>query len=544
MAISPETIEEVIRVANVYDVISQYINLEKTGSNYRALCPFHPEKTPSFMVSPQKNIFKCFGCGKSGNAVKFVMEYEGISFPEAIVKIAQQYNIPVKYTKEDENKDLLGLYNVVKKVASFYKEQLKKSEKAKKYLKEREINYSTVDFFEIGYSPENSNILLEYCKKEGISEEDLKKTGIISIYENGQIVDKFRGRVIFPIKDHRGRTVAFGGRSIEESKTPKYLNSPETPIYSKSKVLYGYYEARDILREKKEVIIVEGYFDLLSLYQIGIKNVVATLGTALTEKHAELLKKFVNRAYLMFDSDKAGKNAVIRASKVLLSKEIEVYYIPLEKKDPDELSKEGRKTVEMVINSSKDFLLYLLERIKETTDLKKEKKLIDLYLEILSYVPDKYVQGVYLKKLSEEIGIPIQFLEVKERKNPVEKEEKNVLESKLFYPEKIILKTLVFEKDKLLSMFEDFDKIEGSEYFLYLVNLIINNQLSEGELEEIKSFEVPVDTKAALEALKNLHKKWIKTQIELSALFNKTDENILSLIIKNNKEDVIADDDA
>ncbi len=544
MAISPETVEEVIRVANVYDVISQYINLEKTGSNYRALCPFHPEKTPSFMVSPQKNIFKCFGCGKSGNAVKFVMEYEGISFPEAIVKIAQQYNIPVKYTKEDENKDLLGLYNVVKKVASFYKEQLKKSEKAKKYLKEREINYSTVDFFEIGYSPENSNILLEYCKKEGISEEDLKKTGIISIYENGQIVDKFRGRVIFPIKDHRGRTVAFGGRSIEESKTPKYLNSPETPIYSKSKVLYGYYEARDILREKKEVIIVEGYFDLLSLYQIGIKNVVATLGTALTEKHAELLKKFVNRAYLMFDSDKAGKNAVIRASKVLLSKEIEVYYIPLEKKDPDELSKEGRKTVEMVINSSKDFLLYLLDRIKETTDLKKEKKLIDLYLEILSYVPDKYVQGVYLKKLSEEIGIPIQFLEVKERKNPVEKEEKNVLESKLFYPEKIILKTLVFEKDKLLSMFEDFDKIEGSEYFLYLVNLIINNQLSEGELEEIKSFEVPVDTKAALEALKNLHKKWIKTQIELSALFNKTDENILSLIIKNNKEDVIADDDA
>ena len=544
MAISPETVEEVIRVANVYDVISQYINLEKTGSNYRALCPFHPEKTPSFMVSPQKNIFKCFGCGKSGNAVKFVMEYEGISFPEAIVKIAQQYNIPVKYTKEDENKDLLGLYNVVKKVASFYKEQLKKSEKAKKYLKEREINYSTVDFFEIGYSPENSNILLEYCKKEGISEEDLKKTGIISIYENGQIVDKFRGRVIFPIKDHRGRTVAFGGRSIEESKTPKYLNSPETPIYSKSKVLYGYYEARDILREKKEVIIVEGYFDLLSLYQIGIKNVVATLGTALTEKHAELLKKFVNRAYLMFDSDKAGKNAVIRASKVLLSKEIEVYYIPLEKKDPDELSKEGRKTVEMVINSSKDFLLYLLDRIKETTDLKKEKKLIDLYLEILSYVPDKYVQGVYLKKLSEEIGIPIQFLEVKERKNPVEKEEKNVLESKLFYPEKIILKTLVFEKDKLLSMFEDFDKIEGSEYFLYLVNLIINNQLSEEELEEIKSFEVPVDTKAALEALKNLHKKWIKTQIELSALFNKTDENILSLIIKNNKEDVIADDDA
>ncbi len=535
MAISPETIEEVKRTANVYDVISEYITLEKTGSNYRALCPFHQEKTPSFMVSPQKNIFKCFGCGVSGDAIKFVMEYEGLNFSDAIVKLAQKYNIPVKYTKNSEDiAHLQGLYQITQKIASFYKEQLKKSEKAKRYLNQRNISATIADIFDIGYSPEDVKELLEFCKKEDISLEELKEIGLITQLEDGKVLDKFRGRIIFPIKDHRGRVIAFGGRSLSPEKQPKYLNSPETKIYTKSKVLYGFFEAKDYLREKKEVIVVEGYFDLLSLYQLGIKNVVATLGTAFTEGHAKLLKKFVDRAILMFDSDKAGKKAAIRASQLLISQEIEVYYAQMNRKDPDELAKEGRLVVEEIISSSKDFLFFLLEKIKDEKELKKKKSLIDLYLDTVSFIPGKHVRGLYLKELSKEIGIPVELLEVKNRKIETSREE-NELEKHLFFPEKLILKTLVYEKNNLLSKFSKFDRIEGSEYFLYLIELVLNNQLSEEELEEIKSFPVNVDIKGAVESLENLHQKWIQKQIEISALFNQIDNSVLSLFLEKTK---------
>lgn len=535
MAIAPETIEEVKRVANVYDVISEYITLERTGSNYRALCPFHSEKTPSFMVSPQKNIFKCFGCGVSGDAIKFIMEYEGVNFSDAIIKLAQKYNIPVRYTKNSEDIAYLqGFYQITRKIADFYKSQLKKSSIAKKYLSDRKISPSTTDIFDLGFSPENPEELLDFCKRENISIEELKEIGLVTLLENEKVLDKFRGRIIFPIKDPKGRIVAFGGRSISPEREPKYLNSPETKIYSKSKVLYGFFESKDYLREKKEVIIVEGYFDLISLYQIGIKNVVATLGTAFTREHAKLLKKFVNRAILMFDSDKAGKKAAIRASQLLLSQEIEVYYANIGKKDPDELAKEGRTAVEKVIASSKDFIFFLLDRIKEEEELKKKKNLIDLYLDIVSYIPNKHSQALYLKELSEELNIPVELLEVKEKDLEIVKED-NQLEKHLFFPEKLILKTLVFEKDNLLKKFDNFDKIEGSEYFLYLLELVLNNQLSEEELEEIKNFPVTVDIDGAVEALKNLHQKWIQKQLEISALFNQVDNSVLSLLFRKNK---------
>ncbi len=529
--ISPETIEEVVRTANVYDVISDYITLEKAGSNYRALCPFHQEKTPSFMVSPTKNIFKCFGCGISGNAVKFVMEYEGLSFPEAIIKLAEKYNIPVKYIKSENTKVLKGLYKITERISYFYKEQLKKSKEAKDYLNKRDILFSTADLFNLGYSPENPDELLSFCKKEGIDIKRLEEVGVVTFSEKG-ITDRFRGRIIFPIRDHRGRVVAFGGRVIKEGREPKYLNSPETKIYSKSKVLYGLFESKDFLREKKEAVIVEGYFDLISLYQIGIKNVVATLGTAFTVEHGKLLKRFVKRAYLLFDSDKAGKKAALNTSKILLSLGMEVFYVPLEEKDPDILAKSGRKAVENLLLKSKDFLIFLLERIKNEKELKKQKKLIDLYLDVLGYLPDKHVKGLYLKSLSDETGIPINMLEVPEKSVKQGEEELEGISKYLYFSEKIILKTLIYNRDEILRSFNEFDKIEGSEHFLYLINSIIEGQISEDELEEIKNLPVEPNISAALNALEQLHKKWLKKQIEISAIFNKVDESILSLILK------------
>ncbi len=537
MAISPDTIEEVRRTANVYDVISEYLNLEKTGSNYKSLCPFHSEKTPSFIVSPQKNLYKCFGCGKSGTALSFLMDYEGLSFSDAIIKLANKYNIPVKFTKSEiDTEHLKDLYTVSEKIVKFYKNQLMNSLKGKKFLYERDIRTTTADYFNIGYSPENINDLIDFCKKEDIPIEKLKEIGIINVYDNGKISDKFRGRIVFPIRDHRGRYVAFGGRSLSNNQQPKYLNSPETKIYSKSKVLYGFFEAKDQLREKKWAVIVEGYMDLLSLYQVGVKNVVATLGTAFTEDQGELLKKFVNKAILMFDSDKAGKKASIRTAKILYSKGIDVYYAPLEDgKDPDDIAKEGSKKVDQVIKNSKDFLAFLLEKIKVEKELKKKGEIIDLYLEMVSQIPDKTKQGLLIKKLSEETGLQESYLEIKKNEN-FKKEEKIELSEYLSKNEQIILKTLVLNKEELLKRFDKFDKIEGSGNFELLVREILNKDEIDDEIRErILQFPVESNVEAALFALERKYILWKKKEVELylSMNINVDDEFLIQL-----KEDV------
>ncbi|NPA58112.1 MAG: DNA primase [Aquificae bacterium] len=537
MAISQETVEEVLRVSNVYDVVSEYLNLQRTGSNYKALCPFHNEKTPSFIVSPQKNIFKCFGCGKSGNALTFLMEYEGLSFGDAVIKLAERYNIPVKFTREDEKAQLKkGLYQVAEKVKEFYRQELKNSTEAKKYLWKREVSPSVVEKFGIGYSPTDASRLKAFADKEGITVEQLKQIGVAVEDGKGGFYDRFRGRIIFPIRDHKGRVVAFGGRVIDGNRQPKYLNSPETEIYSKGKVLYGFFESRDYLREKKEVVVVEGYLDLISLHQIGIKNVVATLGTALTGEQGKLLSRFVRKAILMFDPDRAGKLAVIRASKVLLPYRIEVYYCPLEKgKDPDDLAKEGYKKVEQVLSRAEDFLLFLVKRAKQEKDLKKRKEIIDLYLDLVSYLPDKHEQGIYVKELSQALGIPVEMLQVKERKGIKKEEEESLGLEKLSFNEKLVLKGLLEHREQVLSSFDKFDKISGSAYFLYLLNEILNNGDNE-ELEQIRKLEVPSSLEAVLEALNLLHRKWLSLQNELDAVFlSNPDDALLKRIFTNKK---------
>ncbi len=552
MAISPSTIEEVQRTANVYDVISDYLDLKRAGSSYTTLCPFHSEKSPSFMVSPQKNIWKCFGCGKSGDSIKFVMEYEGLNFADAIIKIANKYGIEVKYTKSDKDQQKLkGLFETAKKISQFYKEQLKKSSFAKDYLKKREILPTVVDIFDIGYSPTEIKYLMNFCEKENISLEDLKKIGLITEKENGRITDKFAGRLIFPIKDHKGRVVAFGGRAIEENRLPKYLNSPETEIYQKRKVLYGFFEAKDYIRELHKVIVVEGYLDLVSLYQVGIKNVVATLGTALTKEHGKLISKFTKEAILMFDSDKAGKKAVIEASKVLLGENLDIKYcIMPEGEDPDSVSKKGFNYVNSLIDNSKDIFQFLIEKIEEYSSdsyknndkvLKKKKEIIDLYINLLSHIEDNVKKGVLLKHLSDVTGIPVELLNTVKtpaEKHFVEKEGNSEKNNRyLSYNEKLILKTLLNKKDEILKQFSDFDKIKGSVYFHYLLNLILGDNINEDseEYREIQNFYEKVDTKAAIEALHLLHKKWINEEAEITAVLSFDKEDLLKEILEKRK---------
>ncbi|RUM48308.1 MAG: DNA primase [Hydrogenothermus sp.] len=541
MAILPETIEEVKSVANVYDVISEYLDLKKVGTSYSALCPFHSEKTPSFYVSPQKNIWKCFGCGKSGNAISFLVEYEGISYSQAIIKLAEKYNIQVKFSSKDNFKEKSKILTVLEKVAKFYKQQLKNYPKPRRYLLERGINPSTIDKFDIGYSPEDDSFI-KFVEKENIDKKILVDAGIISSIDSKK--DKFSGRIIFPIKDLSGRVIAFGGRVIDDNKSPKYLNSPETKVYHKSEVLYGLYEAKEHIREENFAVIVEGYFDVISPYQVGLKNIVASLGTAFTQKQAKLLKKFTDKIYLMFDSDKAGKQAVIRASKIFLSEGIQVYYVPLEDKDPDLLAKKGYKALREKLQKGENFLDFLIKTWKNTKSREKRASLMKIVLDILSTAKDKIIVSEYVNILSKETGMLKEFLieEMKKFKSnkTITKDEEEVFikKDKLNTAEKIVLKGLItLDKNQVLNILNNYGKIVSSEYFNYLMDAILNNELSEKEYEEIKSFETsPITLETFEDAISSLIKLNQEKQLkEKAIIFGNTSEETLMEIYKLKK---------
>jgi len=551
LAISRETIEEVQRTANVYDVISEYLELKRAGSSYTTRCPFHSEKTPSFMVSPQKNIWKCFGCGKSGDALKFIMEYEGLSFADAIIKLANKYGIQVKFTKTDEKDKLLsGLFNITKELSEFYKEQLKNHTEPRKYLDKRGLLPSVIDKFDIGYSPDDPEKFEQFIKEKNIPIENLSKIGTISIKEDGKIRDKFYKRIIFPIKDYKGRVVGFGGRRLDDG-LPKYINSPESEIYQKSKVLYGYYESRDYIRETKEVVVVEGYFDVISLHQIGIKNVVATSGTALTKEHGKLISKFATDVILMFDSDSAGKKAAISASKILLTEGLNVKYCPLpEGEDPDSISKKGYTEVKKLIDNSITIFEFLIKKIKELNLseenennneklLKKKKELINLYITLANKVKDKIERGILIQYLSDTTGFLVDYfdgLESEVEESSADKESEDSLEN-LTLNEKIVLKGLLENKEEILSKFNKFDKIDGSVYFKYLLDMILQNPDTKEyeEIDKIRQLPVKSDVDSVLYALELLHKRWIQKEIEAGTFLAMDDDRALLETLEKKK---------
>jgi DNA primase len=454
MAISPETIEEVNKVANVYDIISDYISLKKTGSVYVALCPFHSEKTPSFVVSPTKNIFKCFGCGISGNAIKFVMEYEKISYFDAVVKIAQKYNIPVKYLNSEKDKVYKGLYLTTRIIAEFYKESLKNSSIAKEYLKKRSISPQIVEEFEIGYSPQENDVFYRYIQEKNIQLNDLEKIGLITINENG-IRDKFSGRLIFPIKDIKGNIIAFGGRTLQEGKQPKYLNSPDTVIYKKGNTLYGIYQSLPYIKEKESVIIVEGYMDCLMMHQAGFNNTVATLGTALTEEHIKLLKGLADNFYLIFDGDDAGKKAALRACEIFMNIGItpQIVLLP-EGEDPDSLIRNDKMDIllESIKHSQKgiDFLIkfYKIKYSLFTTDGIRGF-ISDIEKHLQNITNPLEIELVY-REVAKTINMtPEELINILSHSKKIDKSPSIVINNTVFSPEDYILAYLLKNNDYL-----------------------------------------------------------------------------------------------
>jgi DNA primase len=410
--IPDEIIEEIREQADIVEVLSDHLTLKKAGRNYKGLCPFHQEKTPSFMVSPEKQLFHCFGCGIGGNVFTFLMKYEQISFAEAARSLAQRYGVRIpegKTSVEDQRRE--RLLNINALALDFYVNLLREDKggkNARDYLTQRGIERGVWEDYRIGYAPPRWDALVTHFKKKGLNAKEVEALGLI-IPKKGGWYDRFRDRIIFPIFDLRDRVIGFGGRVLDETKEPKYLNSPDSFLYKKGANFYGINVARKYIRKEDEkVFIVEGYFDLLSMAQQGIKNVVATLGTALTPEQVRFARRFGKEFFLLFDPDEAGKKAALRGLNLFVQEDIFPMVIPLpDGLDPDSYFQQGGSR-QALLERAVPGVEYAMETLMYGCDLgtvEGKAKVIKTVLPFLLQIKDGVSRDLYLKRLAEKMGV-------------------------------------------------------------------------------------------------------------------------------------------
>lgn len=409
---SDELIEEIKNNNDIVDVISQYVVLKRSGRNYFGLCPFHKEKSPSFSVSPDKQIFHCFGCGVGGNVFHFISKIENINFRESVEMLAERANI-VLPTSEDERDNRLSklrsrVYEINKETAIFYHENLYKptAKVAQNYVKKRKLDNKTLKNFLIGYSG-NFNELYQHLKQKGFTNEEILASSLVNQNRNGTFIDRFRHRFMFPIQDVRGRIIAFGGRVLDDSK-PKYINSPENVVYSKGRHLYGLYQAKK--SPMKKIIIVEGYMDAVSLHQRGITNVVASLGTALTENQGHLLKNNAEQIIIGYDADGAGQAATMRGLEILQNMGCDIRILQIEgAKDPDEfVTKFGSERFLQYVERAISLVEFKVKILKKNLNLENTSdkiKFLNEVAKILTRVDNQMEQEIYIDKIAKDYGI-------------------------------------------------------------------------------------------------------------------------------------------
>ena len=393
---------------DIVDVISRRISLKRAGSNYKGICPFHNEKTPSFVVSEAKQIFTCFGCGASGDAIEFVKRYNNLEFNDAIRQLASEYGIEMEENR-GYGEDLEIYYNINRDAALFfYKSFTEKANKGYSYMKSRGIRPEILKKFGIGYADESWNSLYEHLTEKGYPVDKLIEVGLVS-ESKGRYYDKFRNRVIFPIINTAGKVIGFGGRAIDSNDNPKYLNSPESKVFRKKNNLYGLNLSRASVGKEGFIILVEGYMDTISLYQGGITNVVASLGTALTENQSHLIKRYTKDVVLSYDSDSAGIAAAIRGMDILHNEGLKVKIIKISGgKDPDELIRnEGREAFRKLVENALSFGDYKLNYIKSKYNLKDDDSRIECIKEIAESLSKlgAVEQDIYIKKVSKELSV-------------------------------------------------------------------------------------------------------------------------------------------
>ena len=412
--ISKETIDKVFEFARVEEVISDFIALKKTGANFKGLSPFTNEKTPSFIVSPSKQIWKDFSSGKGGNVIAFLMEHEQFNYPESIRYLANKYNIEIietndKYENSEERNKRESLFIINSFAQEYFQNVVLKEVDVKNYLKERGLSDSTIVNFNIGFSPDKKNSFYKYASEKGFSTDYLIETGLVISNENNHI-DRFRGRIMFPIKSISGRVIGFGGRIIDSNKKiAKYINSPESKIYNKSKTLYGIYESKQFIVKNDVCFLVEGYMDVVQLHEHGIKNVLATSGTSLTKDQIILIKRLTSNIIILFDGDQAGLSASMRSIDMILEEGLNVKICQFpDGEDPDSFVKKYKhdKMIEYIDEESKDLIDFIISVNNEfEKDEDKKVDLIKSILKSISLIPDLLKQEVYIKKLSSVLSI-------------------------------------------------------------------------------------------------------------------------------------------
>jgi DNA primase len=490
MRISEKKIEEVRNSANIVDIVSEYVQLRKRGKNYLGLCPFHKEKTPSFTVSEDKQIYHCFGCHNGGNVFKFLMEYKKISFIEAVQELAEHLGIQLDFdesTSEKQSEQEI-LFDINTEVARFYSNNLLNeldAEYARSYFENRKIKIQTVRAFGLGFALNSRDSLVKFLLSKKIDLDKALQLGLIGKSNDGKVYDKLSGRIIFPIFSPNGRVVAFAGRTLlEKTDSAKYINSPESLIYVKGRVLYGLSHTKDEIRKANRAILVEGYMDLISLFQSGIKNVVAVSGTALTDEQAQLLSRFTKNVVLLFDADSAGINASLRSIEILLRRDFDIKIAALPPgEDPDSfINKFGKDEFKEIIKRAENFFEYqtaYFEKQGAFNDPQKTTEAIRELIKPAALIEDELKRTVLIKNISKKFNLREKLLErelenaIKQKNKyedkPSEQNSKKDLIENLFEQKaKKSISSIYFNKEVELIKF----LFEGNEA---IIKLIFNN---------------------------------------------------------------------
>ena len=510
--IPKDIIDNIFETARIEEVVGDFVTLKKRGANMLGVCPFHDEKTPSFTVSPAKGIYKCFGCGKGGNSVNFIMEHEQFSYPEALKFLAKKYHIEVpeiELTPQQLEKVNAkeSLYVVNNFANEFFQRQLQTDEGLAiglSYFKERGMTDETIQKFQLGYNPESWDALTKEALKSKYKKEYLEQSGL-SIFKGDKSYDRFRGRVMFPIHSLSGRVLGFGGRTLKtDKKLAKYVNTPESDIYHKSKILYGIYFAKSAIVKEDCCYLVEGYTDVISMCQSGVENVVASSGTALSIEQIKLISRYTKNIHILFDGDAAGIKASFRGIDLILSEgmNVKVVLFP-DKEDPDSYAKKvsGNELKEFIQNQAKDFLTFKTQVLKEETknDPTKKASLIKEIVRSIAIIPDQITRAVFIKDCSKTIHISEAILtqevaRVRRQENIIGQAneftpkkalkappKKKVDFNKSNYQEWEIIRFLLCYGDKEIIFFEDFEeiseagnnKISTKEYPLLVAQFIL-----------------------------------------------------------------------
>ncbi|SFH59303.1 DNA primase [Pisciglobus halotolerans] len=434
--IPEETVNEIRERTNIADVVSQYVQLKKSGKNLFGFCPFHDERTPSFSVTEEKQIFHCFSCGRGGNVYSFLMEIEGLSFPEAVIKTAELSDIPIdsRFTqlqqgagteKDTKKATLLKLHEESAELFQHILMNTQTGEAALSYLQNRGLSKETIEAFSIGFAPKERTVLVQYLQGKGYTDEQLEESGLFIKRESGELQDRFHGRILFPIEDHQGKIIAFSGRLFEEQPElstgrhePKYLNSPETYLFNKRRVLFNFHRARPTIRKESEVILFEGFMDVIAAYQAGVQHGVASMGTSLTNEHIHLLDKVVDKVVIAYDGDQAGIEATKRAADTFAEEthfDIEIVQFA-DGMDPDEfIKKKGEASFNELIRHGRathfNFIMQYYRRNIHLNNENERLNYIDKILTEMLNVPSAIEREHYFKQLSEEFDLSLAALE-------------------------------------------------------------------------------------------------------------------------------------